>query len=1221
MSVFTDFQKCWSQKFPENSLTSEWKEDVRASLKLHKEKIDSLEKELEKEKLYCIYLEKLLSDAENFKQNDNDSSSLTVLPDSNEPKPSDSVPESSSDDATIKETDAIYLTQVLTELQEKSQSKTSNDEQLKSEAEPASNQYVTVIKLHNDGESTVESEETPKPAENIEKPQPVEAKPAEVKPQTRTHKYENVIIETKTNNNILKQDEPPTTQQSSFTSTFSNITSGSVLATAAAFDNARKKVPPKPPPKFAKRAPVDAPSIPKILPKDGGGENNVKPSLMQRQKSNESLEQSPLVARRSVHSMKSSLEEKNGESVSSTPTGSFGRVSPKSNKSQEKISNAGSKESLGSIGLPSDKLTSYESTSSLNSDGLKTGAGHDNNEHYYDSVPIDNIEDDYVYIKPGSLPQSEPPTSPTEDNQRKQIKSVLEPESPGRNSNYVNIDYFLQSEKADARNSSIESDGEHNDKDSNVIPSAALKKSQVRSTTIRQIISSIINSETLYVDCLNKMKQYMKAIRADLSQSHPVITITQEEFDTMFFKIDELYAVHDEFLTELRTMQSQEGDICAGKAFKKLTDQIDMYGAFLHNYGRAIETVKKCGANNAQFRDIVSKIVLNSPNEQTLTLEDLLHKPVARVQKNALNLQDLLNHTPETHPDYHLLKQSQRKMRSFLAEFNVPASKFMHDDKALRRLVKNSFIVEHSDGHRKLRHLFLFNDVIACAKHKASGRDRFECELKWFIPLQDINVLEDIEAEPKESNLVNLIQLKSQACTVRDQIMMEEKEEKKRSGDKYRKKLADLEGQLVLASPNLVLKLSNKTNGKVVTFFLSSDFERTQWIDSITTLQQSCTLPGTHTINVYDLQAWITACQTHIKTEMGSYLLRSGRDESLLVGDLLFTVQHLTGLEHAADLFICIEVDSYGHYFRKAKTKLVCQSANPMWNESFIIELEGSQNVRLLLYEDDPKRPILRAKHILQLSRQWLSDETPTHKLIKLTDKLTLNVNLKFTPGELSLRRVPTSKPGSLFGSKLQNVLKREKRDIPFIITSCIREVERRGLCEVGVYRVSGSASDLSKLKKSFETNSYEAEQLLKEVDIHSVTGILKSYLRELPEALFTDALYVKLFEAYNKNLKLSEEQRAVALSVLFPELPPSNQATIDFILHHLIRVNQHETENKMSLHNLAMVFGPTLLRPGKTSTSAFKAQKESFLESSTVDVMTQAGILLCFLLNIKNKH
>lgn len=48
-----------------------------------------------------------------------------------------------------------------------------------------------------------------------------------------------------------------------------------------------------------------------------------------------------------------------------------------------------------------------------------------------------------------------------------------------------------------------------------------------------------------------------------------------------------------------------------------------------------------------------------------------------------------------------------------------------------------------------------------------------------------------------------------------------------------------------------------------------------------------------------------------------------------------------------------------------------------------------------------------------------------------------------------------------------------------------------------------------------------------------------------------------------------------------------------------------------MSLHNLAMVLGPTLLRPGK---SVAAKQPKDFLEASTVDVMAQAGILYCFL-------
>lgn len=58
-----------------------------------------------------------------------------------------------------------------------------------------------------------------------------------------------------------------------------------------------------------------------------------------------------------------------------------------------------------------------------------------------------------------------------------------------------------------------------------------------------------------------------------------------------------------------------------------------------------------------------------------------------------------------------------------------------------------------------------------------------------------------------------------------------------------------------------------------------------------------------------------------------------------------------------------------------------------------------------------------------QLSRQWLK-EVQINKPLKLTDTITLNTLLRFIPAEISLRRVPTSKPGALFGAKLSTVLK-----------------------------------------------------------------------------------------------------------------------------------------------------------------------------------------------------
>ncbi|KAH8276350.1 hypothetical protein KR026_002931 [Drosophila bipectinata] len=915
---------------------------------------------------------------------------------------------------------------------------------------------------------------------------------------------------------------------------------------------------------------------------------------------------------------------------------------------------AGSKESLASQGI-SEVIKSYESVSSLSSESAKATAGSQqnpaasaaDNEPYYDSVPLDNGEGEYVFIKPGRTGSSSSRDDlSTPGSSTLPLASVADPESPGRTSNYVNIDYFLQ-QSNETRSSSLDSDGEyegppilrtisHDEQTTTSTTTSqntpgALRKvcGNARGAKIRSILSSIIQSETIYVECLNKMMQYKKAIHATLNTSQPVIK--EEEENTIFFKIDELYELHTAFLADLKTIVSHEGgDVLIGEPFKRMADMFDLYSAFLHNYKNAIDTVKKCSGTNPQFKKIVSTIVVNLQTEQSLTLEDLLHKPVARVQINALVFNDLLRETPPNHPDHQPLRQAQKIIQMFLNQFNVVNQRLpIESNRNLRRMVRNSFIVELVDAHRKLRHLFLFNDVIACAKYKALGRDRIDYELKWFIPLKDISIYEEADpaAELKESSPANISQVKRNLRSVRDQLALEAASNSGggtvRSGDKYRRKLADLESQLVLATPNLVLRLGNKANNKTMTFFLSSDFERTQWIDSITSLKQKCNLPGANTINALEVTAFIVAMQKGMKTEMGSYLMRNTNDESLLVGDLHMAVQGLQGLEQPTDLYICIEVDSYGHYFRKATTKMICRSQTPLWNESFMLELEGSQNVRILLYEAK-ERPLLRAKHILkvglgmwimvfqvvisfllQLSLSWLTETTQT-RTIKLSETLELGCSFRFVPGELCRA---TTKPGALFGAKMSQVLKREKRDIPFIISACIREVERRGMLEVGCYRVSGSASDLSKLKKAFESDAYEAEQLLREVDIHSVTGILKTFLRELPEALFTDQLYPRFFDTFSAFSNNNEAIRTSELLKVFEELPQANKASISLILDHLIRVHEKEADNKMSLHNLAMVFGPTLLRPGQT-----QVKQKDPLAASTVDVMAQAGILYCFL-------
>ena len=107
------------------------------------------------------------------------------------------------------------------------------------------------------------------------------------------------------------------------------------------------------------------------------------------------------------------------------------------------------------------------------------------------------------------------------------------------------------------------------------------------------------------------------------------------------------------------------------------------------------------------------------------------------------------------------------------------------------------------------------------------------------------------------------------------------------------------------------------------------------------------------------------------------------------------------------------------------------------------------------------------------------------------------------------------------------------------------------------IYRVSGSAADVGRLKKAFEVNPYEAEQLLKDVDIHSVAGTLKLYLREMPESLVTTPIYQKMFEAFSTIPSHDMEAKKTSLLNLF------SQVSLDHRLANVL-AKKHGSRLKM---------------------------------------------------------
>uniref|UniRef100_A0A8C7UQL9 BCR activator of RhoGEF and GTPase n=1 Tax=Oncorhynchus mykiss TaxID=8022 RepID=A0A8C7UQL9_ONCMY len=689
------------------------------------------------------------------------------------------------------------------------------------------------------------------------------------------------------------------------------------------------------------------------------------------------------------------------------------------------------------------------------------------------------------------------------------------------------------------------------------------------------VLSGILASEETYLSHLEALLLPMKPLKAAATTSQPVLTIPQIE--TIFFKVPELYEVHKEFYDGLLPrVQQWSHHQRVGDLFQKQASQLGVYRAFVDNYEVAVETAEKCC-------NVIHAAI--SP----FSLKALLYKPVDRVTRSTLVLHDLLKHTPCSHPDHPLLQDALRISQNFLSSINeetTPRRQSMTVKKGEnRQLLKDSFMVELVEGARKLRHVFLFTDLLLCAKLKKQiGGKSQQYDSKWYIPLSDLTFQNADESEPLHIPQVpdeELDAMKVKISHIKSEIQREKRANKgSKVIERLRKKLSEQESLLLLTSPGMALRVHNR-NGKGYTFLMSSDYERAEWKETIREQQKKCRCPSSFWAN-------------------------------LTVSPLLLS-----------DLYCTLEVDSFGYFANKAKTRVYRYTTEPKWNEEFEIDLEGSQTLRLLCYEksynktkqikeDGDSTDRIIGKGQIPLDPQTLQGKDWQRTLIPMNG-IEVKLSMKFTSREFSLKRMPSRKPMGVFGIKISTVTKREHSKVPYIVRQCLEEIERRGMEEVGIYRVSGVATDIQALKAAFDTNNKDVSVMMSEMDVNAIAGTLKLYFRELPEPLFTDDLYPNF--AGGIALSDSVAKESCMLNLLL-SLPEPNLVTFLFLLDHLKRVADKESINKMSLHNLATVFGPTLLRPAEKDSMipTNPTQPISMGDSWSLEVMSQVQVLLYFL-------
>ncbi|KAF3816563.1 hypothetical protein GH733_013911 [Mirounga leonina] len=477
------------------------------------------------------------------------------------------------------------------------------------------------------------------------------------------------------------------------------------------------------------------------------------------------------------------------------------------------------------------------------------------------------------------------------------------------------------------------------------------------------VLSGFLASEEIYINQLEALLLPMKPLKATATTSQPVLTIQQIE--TIFYKIQDIYEIHKEFYDNLcPKVQQWDSQVTMGHLFQKLASQLGVYKAFVDNYKVALETAEKCSQSNNQFQKISEELKVKGPKDSkdshtSVTMEALLYKPIDRVTRSTLVLHDLLKHTPVDHPDYPLLQDALRISQNFLSSINEdidPRRTAVTTPKGeTRQLVKDGFLVEVSESSRKLRHVFLFTDVLLCAKLKktsAGKHQQYDC--KWYIPLADLVFPspEESEASPQVHPFPDheLEDMKMKISALKSEIQKEKANKgQSRAIERLKKKMFENEFLLLLNSPTIPFRIHNR-NGKSYLFLLSSDYERSEWREAIQKLQKK------------DLQAFVLS-SVELQVLTGScFKLRtvhnipvtSNKDDDEspgLYGFLHVIVHSAKGFKQSANLYCTLEVDSFGYFVSKAKTRVFRDTTEPKWDEEFEIELEGSQSLRILCYE------------------------------------------------------------------------------------------------------------------------------------------------------------------------------------------------------------------------------------------------------------------------------
>jgi hypothetical protein len=243
----------------------------------------------------------------------------------------------------------------------------------------------------------------------------------------------------------------------------------------------------------------------------------------------------------------------------------------------------------------------------------------------------------------------------------------------------------------------------------------------------------------VYVEHLEFLfKQVLQPLRAALESGNPILS--DNEIRAVFSETEVLLNYNRLLLVQLEERVGKWNvHQCLGDIFLQIAGFLKIYSQYCSHYSEAMRVLGEC-KKYKNFRKFLDDLKKKSHDLEHRGLEDFLIRPVQRIPRYFLLLQDLVRHTSSDHPDYANLASAAQKVQAVAEYMNdkkreaenimkvTEIQEMIEGDceplaQPHRRYVREAQMQEVSNGTAR-KHavvVFLFNDLMIVTKSQGSS--------------------------------------------------------------------------------------------------------------------------------------------------------------------------------------------------------------------------------------------------------------------------------------------------------------------------------------------------------------------------------------------------------------------------------------------------------------------------------------------------------------------